>query len=330
MPNTNTITPINGSATFPVDYGEYLKSVETIASQNITAVKNTNKIENAFKEYAVDENGKVIVESVIRMAEGADFTRTEEGAQPDLSPSDPSIEVRYFNNWKIEQFKKTIRKDEIREALIKGKSAEEVASEVIATLTEGEGASDYAKMRAILDNTEDVGLDASVDLFNGKKPLNMKGVLYAIRAMFNAIKNTNDYGVSEVDVVQGVDVANIRIAINEDILALIDMVELASLFNLSKEEIVGTIVKVPFSGDAEKDNLIRVYDVRALGRGTRVYEYGMDVLGLARYTNHGLTTDRCYFYNPIFKCYWLDVTKAVETAKDTLMGADETADEENA
>lgn len=313
-------TPINGTATFPVEYGDYLKSVETIASQNIRAVKNTNKIENAFKEYPVDDNGKVIVESVIEMAEGAPFTRTADGAQPDLSPSDPSIEVRYFNNWKTEQFKTTIRKDEIRNALIKGKSAEETASEVIATLTEGEGLSDYKKMRAILDNTEEVGVEASAELFGNKKPLNMKGVLYAIRAMFNAVKNTNDRGLSEVKVVQGVDISNIRIAINEDILALIDMVELASLFNLSKEEILGTIVSVPFSGVPAKDNLIRVYDVRALGRGTRVYEYGMDELGLARYTNHGLTTERCYFYNPIFKCYWLDVTKAVSTAKDTLLG----------
>jgi hypothetical protein len=147
--------------------------------------------------------------------------------------------------------------------------------------------------------------------------------MYAIRKMFNAVKATNTKGLkANVSTKQGVPVSDIRIAISEDVLALIDMVELASLFNLSKEEILGKIVALPFDENYAGTRVV-VYDRKALGRATRTFEYGQDVLSLQRYVNHGLTTSRAYFYNELFKCLTLDISDAVEAAEGEILEAGE-------
>ena len=305
-----------GSDNFPVKENEFLDAVETIAQQNIREVESTNLIEDAFYEYEV-EDGKVIEEAIIEMAEAQAFVPTAEGSQPDLSPLDPKLHIKYFNNWEAKQFKTTLRRDEIRSIIARGESAEAVASRVMGTLTSGEGDYDYSQMRLIIEDAT-VGVNAVTDVLNNKKPKNMKGVMYAIRKMFNAIKATNTKG--GVPCKQGVPVSDIRIAISEDVLALIDMVELANLFNLSKEEILGKIVKLPYD-PLYTGNRVLVYDRKALGRGTRVFEYSQDVLGLARYSNHGLNTERAYFYNSLFKALALDITDAVTSAEGEIMEA---------
>lgn len=313
------ITPVNGSATFPATPNAFLAAVETIAQQNVRAVVSTNKIEDAFYEYEV-KDGKVIEEAIIAMAARQAFVPTAAGVQPDLSPLDPSLFIRYFNNFEESQFKVTKRPDEIRAVIARGMSEEQLAAEILATLTAGEGDYDYSQMRAIIeDTTTPVGVDASSALFSGGVPQSAKGIMYALRVMFNAVKATNTIGLAAgVSTKQGVPVEDIRIAISENVLALIDMVELASLFNLSKEEIYGKIVMLPYDS-AYSGNRVLVYDRKALGRATRTYEYGQDNLQLARYTNFGLTTSRAYFYNGLFKCLSLDVSTAVATEAAQLI-----------
>lgn len=303
-----------GSGTFPTTPNAFLDAVETIAQQNIRSVESTNRIEDAFYEYEV-EDGKVIEEAIIEMATAQAFVPTAEGAQPDLSPLDPKLHIKYFNEWDAQQWKTTLRKDEIRAIIARGESAEAVASRIMGTLTSGEGDYDYAQMRAVIEDAS-VGVDATTDVLGNKKPKNMKGVMYAIRKMYNAVKATNTKG--GVPCKQGVPVNDIRIAISEDVLALIDMVELANLFNLSKEEILGKVVMLPQDANYAGTRVL-VYDRKALGRGTRVFDYSQDILGLARYSNHGLNTERCYFYNDLFKALALDISDAVESAEGDIM-----------
>ena len=312
------VTPINGSINFPVTPNTFLAAVETIARQNIRAVKSTNKIEDAFYEYDV-QDGKVIEEAIIAMAAAQTFTPTAVGNQPDLSPLDPTLYIRYFNNFEEKQWKVSKRPDEIRTIIARGETAEAVSAEISATLTAGEGDYDYSQMRAIIEDSLNVGIDASTALFAGQSPLNAKGIMYALRKMFNAVKATNSVGLAPgLSTKQGVPVEDIRIAISEDVLALIDMVELASLFNLSKEEILGKVVRLPYDS-AYAGTRILVYDRKALGRGTKLFEYGQDEFQLARYVNFGLTTSRAYFYNPRFKCLSLDVSAAVTAELATIM-----------
>ena len=308
---TIDITTLTGSETFPVNANDVYGLVETLAVQNIRAVKSSNRIEDAFYDYVV-ENGAVIEEAVVEMAEKQAFVKT---GDPNLAPKDPTLYVKYFNNWESAQFQTTIRRSDIRKIIAnKGTGLEEVVAEILASLSEAEGYEDYGKMREIISGGVNVGADASAELFGGKVPANMKGVIFAIREMFNALKATNTLGT---DVLQSTPVEDIRIAIPETLLNMMDITELANAFNLEKEELFGKIVKLPYD-DEYSPSKILVYDRKALGRGTRLFEYSQDIIGKGLYTNHYLTTERCYFYNSLFKALHLNVEKAYEAVMSEL------------
>ena len=309
---TIDVTTLLGSETFPVNTNDVYKLVETIAVQNIRAVKSSNRIEDAFYDYVV-ENGAVIEEAVVAMAEAQGVVKH---GDPDLAPKDPNVFVKYFNNWETNQYQTTIRKSDIRKIIAdKGTGFDEVVSIILATLTEGEGYIDYCKMRDIIID-ENVGEDASATLFEGKVPSGAKGIIYCIREMYNAIKATNHVG--NVEVKQATPVEDIRIAVSESVLNLIDVVELANTFNLEKEELFGKLVVLPFDEDGDETKVL-VYDRKALGRGTRLFEYSQDIIGKGLYTNHYLTTERCYFHNKLYKALKLDVEYAIRSERETLL-----------
>ena len=304
---TIDVTSILGSETFPVNANDVYGLIETIAVQNIRAVKSSNRIEDAFYDYVV-ENGAVIEEAIVEMAEKQAFVKS---GNPNLAPKDPTLAVKYFNNWEAKQFQTTIRRSDIRKIIAdKGTGFDEVVSVILATLSEGEGYDDYKAMRDILQNNA-IGFDASLSIFGDKHPKNMKGVIYCMREMYNALKATNKVGLDAQDgVLQATPVEDIRIAVSESVLNLIDVVELANVFNLTKEELFGKLVVVPFDNDFNSESIL-VYDRKALGRGTRLFEYSQDVIGKGLYTNHYLTTERCYFYNGLFKALRLDIHEAL-------------------
>ena len=150
----------------------------------------------------------------------------------------------------------------------------------------------------------------------------MKGVIYAMRNMYNHLKTNNSDLTSDV-YVSATPVEDIRVAIPRDVLDLIDIVELANIFNLSKEEILGKIVIVDTSdvGNADWKYNVVVYDRKAMGRATRLYEYESERVAKGRYDNHYLTVDRMYFFNGLFKTASINCKKAVTEAKAQLIGA---------
>ena len=316
-------TPIQGSDNFPTTENEFYTAVETLAVQNIREIKNTNRIEDGFFEYPVDGNGNIIEEAVIEMAAAKNFVNT--GA-PDLSPVDPKLHVKYFNNFVPKQFEASTRKDDIRKILsgVSKDSVESVSAKILSSLTEGEGNYDYEQMRDVLKDAS-VGKDAGKILWGGTEqaavhPLNMEGVIYALRDMYNAVKATNEIGTGLTGVKQSCPTEDIRVAVSEDLLNMIDVTTLANIFNLSKQELFGKLVVIP-KDSAWTAGRVMVYDRKAFGRGTRVYDYTQDIIGKGRYMNSYLTTERAYLYNPLFKCFYLDCSVA-ETAKlATLIGA---------
>ena len=317
----SNVTDYLGSKEFPVNDNEVYGLVETIASQRIAGVKSYNRLDNAFFEYIVD-NGKVVEEAVIKMAQKQTFVKT---GSPNLAPKDPVFAPRYFNNWEAKQYQTTIRRNDIRKIIAnKGVGVEQVVAEILDTLTQGEGFEDYNTMINIFN--QDVGFDASTTIFGDAHPKSIKGVIYAIREMYNALKATNKIGLDPNDsdsFDQATPVEDIRILISETLLNMFDVVELANVFNLTKEELFGKLVVVPFEASANdfNSNYIVVYDRKALGRGTRLFEYSQDVIGKGLYTNHYLTTERCYFYNKLFKCVYLDCTSALDAEKLAILQA---------
>ena len=312
---TIDVTTLEGSDNFPVNINDVYGLIETIAAQNIRALRSTNRIVDGFFDYDV-ENGKVIEEAVIEMAKAQAFNK----ADFSFTPSDPKVHVRYFNNFEPKQFEATIRRDDIRAILAgKGVGLDSVVGETLETLTQGEGFYDFQQMRNVIFNANVVNYNTAVLKGN---PTNMKGVLYAIRDAYNHLVSTNS-DLTAAAYASGTPEADIRIAITPKLLNLIDVVELANVFNLEKEELFGRLVVVDVDDLAEETNFYKVvvYDRKAFGRATRVYDYTQDISGRARFTNHYLTVERAYFHNGLFKAARIDATAAATAARGELITA---------
>lgn len=312
---TIDVTTLEGSDKFPVNINDVYGLIETIASQNIRAVKSTNRIVDGFYDYDV-ENGKVIEEAVIAMAKAQAFNKNDFS----FTPSDPELYVRYFNNFDPVQFETTIRRDDIRAIIAnKGVGLEAIVGSILETLTQGEGYDDFKKMRNVIFNATVTNYNTAVIKGN---PANMKGVLYAIRDAYNHLVATNsDMTAEAFD--SGTPADDIRIAITPKLLNLIDVVELANVFNLAKEELMGKLVVIDVDDLSDTTNYYKVvvYDRKAFGRATRTYDYTQDISGRARFTNHYLTVERAYFHNGLFKAARIDATAAATAARGEIITA---------
>lgn len=309
------VTGQQGNKNFPASNNDKLGIVETIAAQNIRGLKSTNKLEDAFYFYDVGD-GVVIEEAVIEMAKKQAFDKDAF----DRKAKDPTLYARYFNNWVPGQYQVTKRTNDIRKVIATGKGSgvEQVAAEILDTLTQGEGAQMFIDMRKLL-------MTAAVPNYRthlGGVPTTMKGVLYALRDMYNHVKCDNDDLTGEV-YRSSVPDGDIRIAVTTKVLNLIDVTELANVFNLSKEELFGKLVVVDVD-DVEEGGMwykAVVYDRKAMGHGRRLEEFSTEEIAKGLYTNFYLTTDDCLFYNPLFKACYIDCSKAAAAAKADIVGA---------
>ena len=309
---TIDITSMIGSENFPVNINDVYGLIETIASQNIRAVKSTNKIEDGLFYYDV-ENGTVIEEAVIEMAKGQAFDKNAYS----FAPTDPVVHPLYFNNWEASQYATTVRRNDIRKIIAnKGVGIEEIISAILDTLTQGEGYDDFKKSRNLILNAPCKNYRAIL----GGVPKTMRGVIYAARDMYNHVKSDNADLTTE-EYVSSVPESDIRVAITSKLLNLIDVGELAHVFNLSKEELFGKLVVVDVDDLPESAAWYKlvVYDRKAMGRGRRLFEYSQDVSGKGLFTNHYLTDEMAFFYNGLFKACWLDCSKAAEAALSDLV-----------
>ena len=272
-------TGMAGSDTFPLTANDVYKAVETIAAQNIRGLKSANRLDDALYYYDV-VNGKVIEEAVIEMAKAGAFDKTK----ADFSPSDPVVHPLYFNNYEEKQFKTTVRRNDIRKILAdKGVGVEDVVAQVLDTLNQGEGHYDFMQSRALIFGAP----SKDFALISGRQPKTMRGVLFAAREMYNHLRADNN-DCTAYDYVCATPEEDIRIAISVELLNLIDVGELAHVFNIEKEEMFGRIVPVPTSdmAGAESRYKIVVYDRKAMGRARRLYEYSQDIIGSGLYQNH--------------------------------------------
>lgn len=310
---TNTVTPITGSTEFPVNDSNKYGLIETLASQKITGAKSANKLDDAVYEYEVVD-GKVIEEAVIEMAEAQAYDKDAY----DRAPKDPTLNARYFNNFENKQFQTTTRTAEIRKIIAnKGTGVEQVVSEIIDTLTQGEGYYNFGKTRDLLLNAPVYNYRNSL----GGVPKTMKGVIYAARDMYNALKGDNDTFTTAAEFVSSTPEEDIRIGITTKILNMIDVAELAHVFNLSKEELFGKLVVIPVDDLAEGREWYRlvVYDRKAMGRARRMYEYTQEQVAKGVFFNHYLTVEYAYFFNGLFKACAIDCSKAAAAAKGDLV-----------
>lgn len=308
-----TGTPGNGSDTFPLTENDFYTAIETIARQEIRNVKSVSRLDDGIFYYDLtDSNGTVIQQMLIDKAKAQSFNPNT----CQKTPFDPSLVVRYFQNWNTRQYYATVRRDEIRAIIAnKGMSAEDVTAAIIDTTTQGNDGDEFIAERELILNTEVT--DFSTVL--GGVPSNMKGVIFALREMYNYLKGENT-NFTITDFATHTPPEDIRIALTERVMNLIDIGELSNVLNLSKEELFGKLVIIPTT-DQPAANLYKVvaYDRKAFNRARRIYDLLPDDCVSARFKNFILTVEDMYFYSPLFKATSLDVTAAATAQFNALI-----------
>lgn len=306
--------PTNGSNTFPTSENEFYSMVETIARQEVRSVKSASHLDDAIFFYDLtDENGTVIEQALMNRATAQAFDPTGDCS---LSPHDPDLMIRYFRNWSIRQYHATVRRDEIRKVIAnKGTGVEDMIAEIIDTATQGNSADEFKYERDLILNAE--VKDFSEVL--GGTPKTMKGVVFAIREMYNYLKGDNSF-FTVTGWKQHTPPEDIRIALSERVMNLIDVGELASVLNLSKEELFGKLVVIETT-DQSAPVLYKIvaYDRKAFNRARRVYDIDNAKCANKRFTDFILTVEDMYFYSPLFKATSLDVSAAANAQFNELI-----------
>lgn len=317
------ITPNNGASTFPANENDVYSLLETLALQNISGIKSANRIEDGFYyEDLTTQNGVVLEYALINKAKCQTFDKN----QCDRSPLDPEVVARYFNNWKKCRYQVTIRRDDIRKIIAnKGTGVEDVVAEILDSLTQGKDGDEFKAGRQLLFTTEVKDYSSIL----GGTPANVRGIIYSIRDMYDALRTENK-GLDKTGWETITPERDIRIAISPKLLNLIDVVELANLFNLSKVELMGKLVVVPVS-DLEKSSWYKVivYDRKAFIHARRELSMDNEKCAGAQYWNYYLFVDDLWAYNPLFKAVSMDFTAAATAALNTIITPTPPAPESN-
>lgn len=315
-------TPKNGQENFPVTDNEAYGLVETIAKQRIKALKSTNRIIDGLY-YEDVEDGTVIEDAIMLRAEKQVFNNNK--CFCDDTPIDPKLAVRYFQNWQPAQWETAIRDRDIRAIIAKNgnTTVESVAGEIMDTLTQGEGRDDFEQERGLILSTTAVNYATIA----GGTPSNMRGVLYILRDMYNQIKY-DMAGYTIVDQSSATNESDIRIAISDKLLALLDVTELANIFNLEKAEIFGKLVIIPVADLPKSDwYKVVVYDRMRFQRYTRLFVYDQSPKQPGQFVKAYLTTDRMYLESELYKAAQIDCTAAATAQFNAIMTATPAASE---
>lgn len=308
-----------GVENFPATENQTLTAIETIAQQEIRGVKSVNRLEDTIFYYGEEEmrTGTVIEQALIAKAEKQVFNNNK--CFCDGTPVDPKLTIRSFQNWEKSQWETALREMDIRAIIASNGSAtvNSVTADIIDSLTQAEGAEDFTLTRGLVLNSNATNYATKL----GGTPANMDGVLYALRDMYNQIRyDTSGYTI--MDDASATPEEDIRIAVSDKLLALLDITKLANIFNLEKAKIMGKLVVVPV-GDLDRAQWFKiiVYDLKRFNRATRNYDYMQSPKQPGQYVKAYLTVERMYFESPLFKAAQLDCTTAANAEFARIISA---------
>lgn len=312
--------PTIASENYPLTINDFYNMVEPILAQELRAARLKNNLSDADAVYFIDgkeRTGQVVESSIVAAAQARGFNPNDYS----LAATDPTVYTVYANDYENYQFAHTVRKDDVRRVIAdKGATQDDLVFAIVNALSEGFNAWDFKNRRKLI--FESPVKDYSENL-GGQVPKTMRGVLYAARDMYNhIIANNSDLTGEEFE--SSCPREDVRIALSSKLMNLVDVVEMAHIFNMEKEELFGKLVIVNMDDLPESQwYKIVAYDRHAMNVCEFLYDFSQDIVGRGRYTNHYLTVSEMYFYNNLFKAAALDATAAA-TAGLTDMLQDRT------
>lgn len=283
-----------GSATLTPTVNDIYGLVETIARQIFRSVDSANPLAEVFDKGTIDK-GTTVQQVMIQLTESYAFNKN---AVDQLVAKDPTLLVRYFNDWTERQFEQTVREDEIRKVLIGSSSVDELAGRIVGNLSESYDNEMFIDEKAVIAS-------AITAMTSAGAPADVDELLTSIRNVadsFSFVNNT--YSIAGA--VHSTRMEDIVVLIPYNIKNVIDVTKLANTWNLSKNEILPRIITIDTT-----DNNVIIADKNFFFKYNRLLEVEPARNVKARATNYYLTADDLLGYAPFFKATYLDASALV-------------------
>ena len=265
------------------------------------------------------ENGESIEEAVVEMAESQAYD--EDGAHTLDRETSEKFAVKYFKAWTAKVFQKTIDYSEIRKVLTKDKTAADVATKIISSMSEGDIQEKYEAVRdllkwgravadggtgAVLVNAETVAYDTT------NSTIDYKATLVAMKNAISGMKFVNT-SFNSISLKRRTRPEDIYIVMPYQLKNKLDVEELAGVFNLDKAEIKERIIETD-AGNESGYYYIYILDRHAVLDFTRLYEMLNQLNAEGHFWNYFLHTERLYALSPLFDACYIKVANTAPGA----------------
>lgn len=287
--------------------------VEKIARQVLRNVQTVDRL--ALFDKANVDNGTTVEEVVVGLLEAQGFNKNSvKFAERGLT----NLYVKYYSDWTQTQFKTTTDENDIRKVMLNGGDVSALAEKIVASLTESDKQDKYQRALGLFDYASSVPTSTDSD-YNKANPSTEPRAMIKVgeqidltvdggyKKLLKALKNTVS-GMKFVN--ETFNKAGLkRSTVGEDIVVLMpykvknnmDVDELASIFNLKKDEIDARII------DIDVDGKIYIVDRNAILMLTRLYRLTSWLNPEALYMNFWLTVDRMYAISTLWDCCFIEV-----------------------
>lgn len=289
---------------------DYYDGIDQIFRSDITIAEGRNTLDGFYKGEA--EDGRIKEELFIEMAQP--YTFTKDDTQYVFKGNDAGIHFVYYGDWNYEQSNKELFDFKVRELVSRGKTLDDIASGVVASLRNGDNDKIYTDLKGLLLTAK----DEMTPFADNATPSSLDELLLAIRDAISEFEFANDtYCAYKHRTLKD----NIRVIISAKLVNRIDVVKLANTLNIERAEIDTLFWKVDTT-----DNVIYIVDKNALGyftKNTRGYSERLNPL---RKTIYYFDNDKLYYYSPLFKATYLTFNEAnldftMEAETNEIMGA---------
>lgn len=298
-----------------------------IAEQVIRSFTAKNPL-SLFEKMPVN-NGTTIEQMFVEMVEGEAYDR--DGANA-LTRKNPSLVVRYFDDWTPEKFHTSVDTSEIRKVLQGDKSASDLAAKIVSVLAQSDIYTKYTVLKSLLKNGRQVadggqntggvaeGVGATliraktINFDKTNSTINYDELLVSLKDVVDDMQFVNDkYNSAQIKKLT--DKENLVIVMPFYLKNRISVEKLAGVFNLSEAEIKDRMVlvdvedeKVTVAEDGDYFyNYIYIVDKQAILDYTRLYEMLSQLNADGRFYNYFLHTERMYGISPLFDACYLKV-----------------------
>ena len=289
---------------------DYYDGIDQIFRSDITIAEGRNTLDGFYKGEA--EDGKIKEELFIEMAQP--YTFTKDDTQYIFKGNDAGIHFVYYGDWNYEQSNKELFDFKVREMVSRGKTLDDIASGVVASLRNGDNDKIYNDLKGLLLTAK----DEMTPFADNPTPTTLDELLLAIRDAISEFEFANDtYCAYKHRTLKD----NIRVIISAKLVNRIDVVKLANTLNVERAEIDTLFWKVDTT-----DNVVYIVDKNALGYFTKNTRGYSERINPMRKSIYYFDNDKLYYYSPLFKATYLTFNEAnldftMEAETNEIMGA---------